>query len=289
MNTAHNKGEGCIAIRYSKSKYMSVINDYNVISFNASNSDAACISRIIEIFTLNKIRIEGQKLALITGVVIPDTGATADEVNLLLSRCASLCSNEEKEMALRQIAVNDAKVAIQQASGESRTISEVKSRKSSRMDREEAERRFHNANSRLAEQVERVAIVKTIPGLLFDEAAYIGKGINLSKLNNFKKASFVSSEIINMLSTLEGGYAIRFIHDSLAELTTAIKNILKQCIPPTDRYELDNGGVLKSQAFVEYYHVDNGLLRAMISAEEYVSYIFSRTKISETKRKIFSN
>ncbi|PTA86983.1 hypothetical protein C9415_27470, partial [Kluyvera sp. Nf5] len=96
-----NLGAGLLAFDYTKSNFNSVISGYKVISFNESHSDAACVSRIIEIFTLNKLRAEGEKLTSITGLRIPDAAATAEEINLLLSRCSKLCKVEEKELGIR--------------------------------------------------------------------------------------------------------------------------------------------------------------------------------------------
>lgn len=51
---------------------------------------------------LNKLRHKGEKLRSLTGLTIPDTEATADEINLLMSRFEVLCHREEEELSFRQ-------------------------------------------------------------------------------------------------------------------------------------------------------------------------------------------
>lgn len=289
MQTPEKTGADLLVSNFTKSNFNTVINDYKVFNFQESHSDAACVSRIIEIFTLNKLRSEGDKLTSITGLNIPDTEATAEEINLLLSRCTKLCSIEDKELSVRQRAVHDAKLDINQATGVSRSISEVKSRKAGRTERADAEHRYQMAQSRFDEQSERVFHFKSIAGLLVDEAAYIGKGVNLPLLHSFHKATRVSTELIRALQQSDAANALRFTCEALDELTNAIREITKKCTPPKDRYELANGGVLKSQAYKHYYHVENDFLRSLVSADEYVLSVLERSKRMEQKRRIFSN
>ena len=266
---------------FSKDSYLTCIMNYEVITFIESHSDVACVSRIIEIFTLNKLRAESEKLTSITGLRIPDTAATAEEINLLLSRCSKLC--------IRNRAVDEANIAIHQATGASRSISEVKSRKAGRTELADAEHQYQMAKSRFSEQSERVTQFRSIAGLLVAEAVCIGKGVDLPLLHSFHKATRVSAELIRALQKSDFANAVRFTLEGLDELTTAIREIIKKCIPPTDRYELDNGGLLKSQAYQHYYHADNALLRALVSADEYVLHVSERNKRDSYKKRIFSS
>ena len=289
MLTPEKAGAGLLVSNFTKSNFNAAITDYKVFNFQESHSDAACVARIIEIFTLNKLRSEGEKLTSITGLNIPDTEATAEEINLLLSRCTKLCSIEDKELSVRQRAVHEAKLDINQATGVSRSISEVKSRKAGRTERADAEHQYQMAQSRFTEQSERLTHFKSIASLLVDEATYIGKGINLPLLHSFHKATRVSAELIKILQKTDTAHAVRFILDSLDELAKAIREITKKCTPPKDRYELANNGVLKSQAYQSYYHTDNDFLRSMVSADEYVLSVMERNKRTEQKKRIFSN
>lgn len=273
---------------FSKDSYSTCIMNYEVITFIDSHSDAACVSRIVEIFTLNKLRAEGEKLTSITGLRIPDTAATAEEINLLLSRCSKLCKVEEKELGVRNRAVDEANAAIHRATGASRSISEVKSRNAGRTELADAEHQYQMAKSRFSEQSERVTQFRSIAGLLVAEAVCIGKGVDLPLLHSFHKATRVSAELIRALQKSGVANAVSFTLEALDELTTAIREIIKKCIPPTDRYELDNGGLLKSQAYQHYYHADNSLLRALVSADEYVLHVSERNKRDNYKKRIFS-
>lgn len=69
-----------------KSDHVTAIDTYKVSIFNEEYGDSACIIRIIEISMLNKLRHKGEKLRSLTGLTIPDTEATADEINLLMSQ-----------------------------------------------------------------------------------------------------------------------------------------------------------------------------------------------------------
>ena len=289
MLTPEIKGADLLVSDFTKSNFNAVITDYKIFNFQESHSDAACVSRIIEIFTLNKLRSEGEQLTSITGLNIPDTAATAEEINLLLSRCSKLCSIEEKELGVRQGAIHEAKLAIQQAAGECRSISEVKTRRAGRIERTDAEHKYQMAQSRFDEQSERVFHFKSIAGLLVDEAAYIGKGVNLPLLHSFHKATHVSAELIRALQKNNAANAVSFICEALDEVTKSIREIIRKCTPPKDRYELANGGVLKSQAYTHYYHVENSFLRSLVSADEYVLSVLERNKCIEQKKRIFSN
>lgn len=94
-----------------KNEHVSVLDSYKVSPFKETHSDIACIVRIIEIYSLNKLRAKGEKLYSLTGLTVPDTEAVANEINLLLSRYAQLCRQEEEELSFRQREVTNAEVA----------------------------------------------------------------------------------------------------------------------------------------------------------------------------------
>lgn len=55
-----------------KNEHASVLNSYKVSPFKETHSDTACIVRIIEIYSLNKLRAKGEKLYSLTGLTVPD-------------------------------------------------------------------------------------------------------------------------------------------------------------------------------------------------------------------------
>ncbi len=61
-----------------KNEHVSVLDSYKVRPFKETHSDTACIVRIIEIYSLNKLRAKGEKLYSLTGLTVPDTEAVAN-------------------------------------------------------------------------------------------------------------------------------------------------------------------------------------------------------------------
>ncbi|WP_260466681.1 hypothetical protein [Atlantibacter subterraneus] len=271
-----------------KNDFASIILEYKTIPFNDKCSDAACIARIVEIFTLGKLRVQGARLTSLTGLIIPDTEADTEEINLLLMRCEKLCRTEENQFAVRNDAVTVTKAAMNSISGVSKSISEVRDRKFRGADRAEAERHYQTALSRLNHQKERLAYFKCLPGLLMHEAEFIGKGINLPLLHSFHSSVRIPVEPKSLLENLDISRAVQFITVELDKLVSAVNSIIKLCSPPTDRYELNNGGFIRAEAYREYFSADNNLLRAIISADEYVSSVLGSKKSYEQKKKFFS-
>ncbi|EPE0712688.1 hypothetical protein [Vagococcus sp. WN89Y] len=269
-----------------KSKSVSTIYNYKIIPFKDTNSDAACIARIIEIFRLNKLRAEGETLFSLTGLTVPDTEAVAEEINMLLTRCVKLCRHEEEELGYRQRTASEAESAMNQVHN-ARSISEVKSR-GSRTDRADAERRYETALGRVAEQQTRVNHFRSLPGLLVGEAKHIGKGIDKALLHSFPLSTYIPSNIVSAYQNPVIAGAVRFITDALDEVTKAVSDIIKCCTPPVDKYELNNGGMLRALAYKEYYKAGNTLLRAIVTGEDYVNYLMEGNKFAGRKERIFS-
>lgn len=161
-----------------KNEHVSVLDSYKVSPFKESHSDTACIVRIIEIYSLNKLRAKGEKLYSLTGLTVPDTEAVANEINLLLSRYAQLCRQEEEELSFRQREVTNAEVAWKSTFSKTASVALLKPKriKTGHAERADAERCYHLAVSRLNEQHSRLSTIKLLPGVLADEVNYIGKG-----------------------------------------------------------------------------------------------------------------
>ncbi|WP_343710929.1 hypothetical protein [Kosakonia radicincitans] len=287
MHNLQLEGAASLALQFTKSNYLAKIQNYKVIPFNDSNSDAACIARIIEIFTLNKLRAEGENLFALTGLAIPDTGAEADEINMLLKRCIQLCRHEEEELGYRERAADKARAATKQIYTV-RTVSEMKNRGSQPVSRADAEYLYQAAQSRVEEQRKRVSHFRSLPGLLVEEAKRIGKGVDKPLLHSFPASLRVPAEITSSNQNPAIASASRFIMEALDELVNAVREIIKHCTPPSDRYILNNGGLLRVAAYKEYYRVDNTLLRAMVTAENYADYFLQCHKLTGQKEKLFS-
>ncbi|MEQ4973147.1 hypothetical protein ABN097_02455 [Enterobacter cloacae] len=273
-----------------KNESTSIIDSYQVSIFKEQYGDSACIIRIIEIFMLNRLRPKGEKLRSLTGLTIPDTEATADEINLLMSRFEVICHREEEELSFRQKDVSSAEYALKNAglNVNSRTVSEIKNKNAVKGARDAYERQYHSAILRLKEQQTRISIFRGFGGMLLDEAEHIGKNFSKTYLNSFSRSLASPVEFINILSDAALIRDVRFIMDALCALDNAVDHILKCCTYPNDRYELERGGVRRTMAYREYYRTENAILRTVVSDREYAEHAVKFNQISEYKKKIFS-
>lgn len=273
-----------------KNESTSIIDSYQVSIFKEQYGDSACMIRIIEIFMLNRLRPKGEKLRSLTGLTIPDTEATADEINLLMSRFEVICHREEEELYFRQKDVSSAEYALKNAglNVNSRTVSEIKNKNAVKGARDAYERQYHSAILRLKEQQTRVSIFRGFGGMLLDEAEHIGKNFSKTYLNSFSRSLASPVEFINILSDAALIRDVRFIMDALCALDNAVDHILKCCTYPNDRYELERGGVRRTMAYREYYRTENAILRSVVSDREYAEHAVKFNQISEYKKKIFS-
>ncbi|EOZ7625656.1 hypothetical protein AB5R26_003871 [Enterobacter mori] len=273
-----------------KNESTSIIDSYQVSIFKEQYGDSACIIRIIEIFMLNRLRPKGEKLRSLTGLTIPDTEATADEINLLMSRFEVICHREEEELSFRQKDVSSAEYALKNAglNVNSRTVSEIKNKNAVKGARDAYERQYHSAILRLKEQQTRISIFRGFGGMLLDEAEHIGKNFSKTYLNSFSRSLASPVEFINILSDAALIRDVRFIMDALCALDNAVDHILKCCTYPNDRYELERGGVRRTMAYREYYRTENAILRSVVSDREYAEHAVKFNQISEYKKKIFS-
>ncbi|HHQ7232711.1 TPA: hypothetical protein ACSVAN_000528 [Salmonella enterica subsp. diarizonae] len=273
-----------------KNESTSIIDSYQVSIFKEQYGDSACIIRIIEIFMLNRLRPKGEKLRSLTGLTIPDTEATADEINLLMSRFEVICHREEEELSFRQKDVSSAEYALKNAglNVNSRTVSEIKNKNAVKGARDAYERQYHSAILRLKEQQTRISIFRGFGGMLLEEAEHIGKNFSKTYLNSFSRSLASPVEFINILSDAALIRDVRFIMDALCALDNAVDHILKCCTYPNDRYELERGGVRRTMAYREYYRTENAILRSVVSDREYAEHAVKFNQISEYKKKIFS-
>jgi hypothetical protein len=273
-----------------KNESASLLNSYHPSIFKDEYSDAACIVRIIEIYSLNKFRGKGEKLHSLTGLTIPDTEAVADEINLLMSRFERLCHCEEEELSFRQRDVASAEYALKNAglNVNSRTVAAVKNKNAVKVTRDAYERQYNSAKSRLKEQQSRVSIFRGFGGLLLEEAEHIGKNISKKYQNSFSRQLTSPTEFINILNDAVLVRDVRFIMAALCALDKAVDHILKCCTFPNDRYELDRGGVSRTMAYREYYRAENAILRSVVSDHEYAEHAVKFNQLFDFKKKIFS-
>ncbi|ELY4393605.1 hypothetical protein SMZ41_003677 [Cronobacter sakazakii] len=277
-----------LALPSLKNDNVATLQAYKVIPFAENGCDAACVARIIEIHTLNKLRAEGETLVSLTGLTIPDPEAMADEINALVARCVKICRREEDEFSFRQREAAEALAVMNQASGKSNTVSEARTRRGSSMERADAERRYQAALTLQTVQQSRLELARSLPGLLSAEAEYIGKGINTRLLNTFPRTLRIPSGVAELFTDTVMRNIIIDFTDGLNALTAAMRAIIRLCSYPTDRYLLNNGGKSRTEAYRKYYRAENALLRAIISDQDYADYMAAYSKADELKNKIFS-
>ncbi|MCS3600989.1 hypothetical protein M2371_000175 [Buttiauxella sp. BIGb0471] len=287
MNNLERSGEGLRTLPPLQNNTTDIIQRYTVIPFKETHSDAACVARIIEIHLLNKLRIDGKELFSLTGLTVPDCEATAEEINTLLSHCAVLCRREEEELAFRLREVNETEHLFQQASTGASSIADARNGSKSRADRADREHRYQSALTRKMEQQTRLNHIKSLPGLLAEEANYIEEGINKKLLNGFSRMARIPTGFLDAFRQAEIKNAADFIINALNELTEAVKKIIQLCTFPLDKYTANNGGVARALAYRDYYCANSYLLRAIISDRDYVEYVHDHKSISERKNKIF--
>lgn len=265
----------------------SIIENYYVIPFKDGGSNAACIMRIIEIYKLNKLRIKGKKLNELTGLSIPDSLTTGEEINLLLKHFTHICRKEEDELSFLQNEFSDAEFAWKNATSSKsiRNIADATTKGTTKADMEYC---YRAALSRLNEQKERLGIIKLLPGLLAGEADYLEKGIDKRLLHRFPGSRCIPSGLMSVCHDGVLIQSVSFILEQLDTLDKAVQDIINCCSLPTDKYLLNNGGAERAFAYREYYSVNSGSLRSLIAARDYVEHVMKYRHITEFKNKLFS-
>lgn len=272
-----------------KSEYVSKINEYAIITFNEGLNDECCIMRIMEINQLNKLRKKGAVLYSLTGLSIPEPKATAEEINLLLNHFSQICRREEEELSFRQRELSKAEaVKTNAGSKSSGSIAEAMNKVPARAARAEAERCYNIAASRLAEQRDRLDILRHIPGLLASEAEHIGKGIDKRLLHSYPASQNIPAGFMSVINDSKITSGINFILEQLNSLSKAVNEIISLCSIPSDKYLLNNGGMARTLAYREYYNSDNGLLRAVVTDKDYVDHVVKNSLAIDLKKKLFS-
>lgn len=273
----------------AKNEYVSKINGYGVIPYREGLNDACCIMRIIEINYLSKLRKKGAVLHSLTGLTIPEPEATAEEINLLLNHFSQICRKEEEELSFRQCEVNKAEVFKASAGAKSAgSIAEAMNKVPAKAARAEGERYYHIAVSRMAEQRERLDMLRHIPGLLASEVEHIGKGIDKRLLYSYPVSHNIPVGFMSVISNSKIISGINFILDQLNTLSKAVNEIVSRCSISSDKYVLNNGGMARTLAYREYYNSAHKLLRAVVTDMDYVEHVVKNNLAIEYKNKLFS-
>lgn len=267
----------------------SILDGYEIIPFIDGLNDACCIMRIIEINQLNKLRKKGVVLHSLTGLTIPEPESTAEEINLLLNHFSQICRLEEEELSFRQRELSKAEAVKTNAGSKSAgSIAEAMNKLPARVARAEAERCYSVASSRLAEQRDRLEMLRRVPGLLASEAEHIGKGIDKRLLHSYPASQNIPAGFLSVINDSKITSGINFMLEQLNSLSKALNEIISLCSIPSDKYLLNNGGMARTLAYREYYNSDNGLLRAVVTDKDYVDHVVKNSLAIDLKKKLFS-
>lgn len=287
MNIPFTPGEAFITPPPLKDSSLSIISAYHIVPFDEQKSDAACIYRLVEIYLLNRLNALSDNLREFTGLSLPDPEVTAGEINHLLSRCEKLCLHEQEELSFRQRDASGAEYRVTQAKGGAKSLSEARERTGSRG--AEEERQYNQALTLLESQKQRTGWFMSLPGLLHPVAESLVPDVNKSLLNKSPKTPHLP-ECFTRDNIISNSPLFRAGADALAavrELEKAAKFITDKCSLPKDRYELNNNGMFRAEAYRHYYRPDNRILQAIISPDEYVRYATELQQGNFSKARVF--
>lgn len=246
---------------------MRIILSYTTSKFNEGKNDSGCMERLAEIFLLGQLRPLAEKLKTLTNVNLPLPDTSPEEISLLLNRCAAIYTREREELDRCERESSRAEHALMALKQPAQSVSDSRNRNKAAV--RDAEDKAGQTAINAIKQAERVKDMSGLAGLLFDEVATFGDTVE-------KKRCFPRACNIPDIFTRRNEFLFIAASDTcnaIRSLRLAAEDIVRKCTPPTDKYEISHGGVIKSQAYRHYYHADNDLLRAIISADDYAKYI----------------
>lgn len=246
---------------------MRIILSYTTSKFTEDKNDAGCMERMAEIFLLGQMRPLADKLKALTSVSLPQPDTTPEEINLLLERCAVIYNREAEEYDRCEREASRARHALMALKQPAQSVADSRNRNKSSLSN--AEDNAERTMAYKSQQEKRVNDMRGLTGLLYDEAK------NFTDSVDIKRCMPRTSRIPEIFTRRDEFLFIAAADtcNAIHSLRLAAEGIIRKCTPPTDKYEINNGGVIKSQAYRHYYHADNDLLRAIISADDYAKYI----------------
>ncbi|EBA1888568.1 hypothetical protein JX83_02465 [Salmonella enterica] len=233
------------------------------------------MERLAEIFLLGQMRPLAEKLNALTSVSLPLPDTSPEEINLLLERCTSIYNREVEKYDRCKREASRAEHALM--TFKQPAISVADSRRRNKTSVHNAEDDVGRAVAYKSQQEKRVNDMRGLTGLLYQEARRFGDAVDTKRFFPRADKNLVSRAYpLPEIFTRRDEFLFIAAHDTcnaIRSLRLAAEDIVRKCTPPTDKYEINNGGVIKSQAYRHYYQVDNDLLRAIVSADDYAKYI----------------
>ncbi|KGA42353.1 hypothetical protein KU75_06490 [Pectobacterium odoriferum] len=246
---------------------MRIILSYTTSKFTENKNDAGCMERLAEIFLLSQMRPLAEKLKTLTNVSLPLPDTSPEEINLLLDRCTAINNREDEEYDRCERENSRASHAVMVLKQPVKSVSDSRGRNKSTV--RDEEQNAERAALNLINQAARVKDMRGLSGLLYHEASILGNGVDI------KRCYPEATRLPEMFTRCDEFLfiAARDTCNAIRSLNLAAEDIVRKCTPPTDKYEINHGGVIKSQAYRHYYHVSNDLLRAIVTADDYAKYI----------------
>lgn len=266
--TIPNIPEGmCLSLPPLNDINMRIILSYTTAKFTEDKNDAGCMERLAEIFLLGQMRPLADKLKALTCVTLPLPDTSPEEINLLLDRCEKIYKREAEEYDRCARESSRAEHTLEVIRQPAQSVADSRNRnKSSVRDSEDAAER---AAINLSNQAGRVKDMLVLAGLLYDEAKTLSDSVDINRcMPRTCRIPEVFTRRNDFLFIAADNTS-----NAIRSLRLAVEDIIRKCTPPTDKYEINNGGVIKSQAYRHYYQADNDLLRAIVSADDYAKYI----------------
>ncbi|MDQ7464270.1 hypothetical protein [Salmonella enterica] len=253
---------------------MRIILSYTTSKFTEDKNDSGCMERLAEIFLLGQLRPLAEKLKTLTNVNLPLPDTSPEEINLLLERCATIYTREREELDRCERESSRAEHALMALKQPAQSVSDSRNRNKAAV--RDAEDKAEQTAVNAIKQAERVKDMSGLAGLLFDEVATFGDAVD-------KKRCMPRVSRIPEIFTRRDEFLFIAAHDTcnaIRSLRLAAEDIVRKCTPPKQdsrspiqRNNSSHDGVIKSQAYRHYYHADNDLLRAIVSADDYAKYI----------------
>lgn len=246
---------------------MRIILSYTIAKFTEDKNDSGLMARLAEIFLLGQMRPLAEKLNTLTGVSLPLPDTSPEEINMLLDRCSAIYNRETDEYDRCERESSRAEHALMALKQPVQSVADSRRRNKSTV--HDAQSDSERTAVNLMNQGERVNYMRGLAGLLYDEARLFNEIVDtkrcLPRAYRIPEIFTRRNEFL-FIAAADTCNAIR-------SLRLAAEDIIRKCTPPTDKYEINNGGVIKAQAYRHYYHTGNDLLRAIISADDYAKYI----------------
>ncbi|WP_454889764.1 hypothetical protein [Serratia quinivorans] len=251
---------------------LNVIANHNIVPFSELHGGGGYAIRVIEIYRLYKMEADLKQFEQLTGYEPPRANCTAQEIHSLIEQGEKICfdaeskvSDIEHEITLCERELGNAKRGVSDISRWNGSMKEAIIQANANLER---------ANAKLVEAKAAVAARRGLLGLLREpveqmlmhgEKGFRGKVLTHIPLESFPAYTYRKG----MYS--EGLRSHIYAWGVMDALENALRLIIKTCTAPTDKHELDHGGLERALCAVEYYNVSGEKWRDLMTVSEYTA------------------